>query len=180
MSSSRITSRSERLWPVSLKEAGRVLLLAVIVAGGNWVGGSASLPLVADPTVYELELSAPLVTIPRALELFDEGVHLFVDTRPVRPGSEPTIAGAFVIREATFDDDLLALFDVLYPEDPVILFGDGDLVGTSNVAARLQDRGYHDVQILEGGLRGWQEAGGMLGEPFVPEEYAEQLSEDAS
>lgn len=160
--------RRPRLWPVSLREAGLVLLAAVVLAAGNWLAGGERLALRADPTVYELELAVPLLEIPAALELFQQGAHLFIDTRAGDPETRDTIAGAFVIREASFDDDLLALFDDLYPEDPVILFGNGDLVGTNNVASRLLGRGFTDVQILRGGLQGWEAAGGQLGSPYLP------------
>jgi rhodanese-related sulfurtransferase len=159
----------QSIWPASLKEAGLVLLAAMVVAAANWLAGDEKLSLTADPSVYELELYAPLVEIAAAQDLFDEGIHLFIDTRPGDPTDRPTIAGAFVIREETFDDDLLALFDDLYPEDPVVVFGNGDLVGANNVAGRLQGRGFGDVQILRGGLAGWEKAGGMVGTAYLPE-----------
>jgi len=105
------------------------------------------------------------------LELFDEGMHLFVDTRSGNPTGRPTIAGSFVIRETTFDDDLLALMDDLYPEDPIILFGNGSLIGTNNVAGRLQVRGYENIQILRGGVIGWEKAAGDMGRPYLPEGF---------
>jgi rhodanese-related sulfurtransferase len=168
MSPSDFSFPRRSLWPDSLREAGLLLLVTAVLTAGSWLARPDRLPLSADPAVYELELAAPLLEIPDALALFDEGAHLFIDTRDLEPGSQPTISGAFVIRESTFDDDLLALFDDLFPEDPVILFGDGDLVGTNNVAGRLLARGFSDVQILRGGLQGWQAAGGDLGSPYVP------------
>lgn len=169
-----------RLWPVSLREAGLVLLAAGILASVNWLAGAAKLPLRADPAVYELELAVPLVEIPEALALFTQGAHLFIDTRAGVPQAGDTIAGAFVIREGSFDDDLLALFDDLYPEDPVILFGNGDLVGTNNIANRLLERGFSDVRILRGGLQGWRGAGGRLGSPYLPEGFPAGEGEGAS
>ena len=49
------------------------------------------------------------------------------------------------------------------------VFGNGDLVGANNVAGRLQGRGFGDVQILRGGLAGWEKAGGMVGTAYLPE-----------
>ncbi len=167
------------VWSVSLKEAGLILLLAVVVTGGTWLLRPQRLPLLADATVYELELEAPVVEIAQARHFFDEGAHLFIDTRPGDPAGRPTIAGAFVIREARFDDDLLALFDILFPEDPIIVFGKGDMLGANNVAARLKARGYEDVQILRGGVSAWQAAGGDLGSAFVPLAAGQQDSADA-
>lgn len=162
----------------AVKQGALVLAISCLLAGGNWLWGSARLSLVADPSVYELELSAPLVEISSARALFDEGAHLFIDTRPGNPQERPTIAGSFVIREAHFDDDLLALLDDLYPEDPIILFGDGSLIGTNNVAGRLQTRGYEDVQILRGGVAGWEKTQGDMGQPYLPEDFIAEPDAD--
>lgn len=174
------TPRNGSPWRTAFKEASLLLAAALVLTAVSWLARPDSLPLLADPAVYELELAAPVVEIPAALQLFDEGAHLFIDTRPIEPGSQPTIAGAFIIREATFDDDLLALFDDLYPEDPLILFGDGDLVGTNNVAGRLLARGFSDVQIMRGGVKGWQAADGGLGQPYLPGGFPRESPEDGS
>ena len=108
--------------------------------------------------MYELELEAPLVTVDKARILYDEGVHLFVDTRP--PAAGETIPGSLFVREASFDDDLVANFDFMYPEDELILFGNGNLSRTSNIAGRLKERGFENVSILQGGLSAWKQAGG--------------------
>lgn len=145
-------------WLASCKEAGLLLLVSVVATGGWWALQDERLPLVANPAVYQLELAAPLLAVTDARGLYDEGVHLFVDTRSETGGL--TIPGALFIREDTFDDDLRANFDFLLPEDQFILFGDGNLTRTSNVAARMIARGYVNVEILQGGLEGWQQAGG--------------------
>lgn len=156
---------------VSLREAGLLLLTTIVLTAAVWLIRDPRLPLRADPTVYELELSVPVVEMAEALLLFDEGVHLFIDTRPGDPSDRPTIAGAFVIREASFDDDLLALFDDLYPEDPVVVFGNGDMIGANNVAARLLSRDFAEVTLLRGGIRAWEAAGGMMGQAYLPEGF---------
>ena len=95
---------------------------------------------------------------------------------PVRRNAadvEETIAYAFILREASFDDDLLALMDEVYPEDPILLFGDGELSGVSNVAAKLQQRGYENISILRVGVQGWQKAGGPVSEPTILEVWDE-------
>jgi len=66
------------------------------------------------------------------------------------------------LRQDTFDDDLLAVFDFVEPETPLLLYGDGGLGVTSSVAARLVERGYTDVRILAGGVGAWQSAGGEV------------------
>ena len=153
-------------WSVSLREAGLILLLSLVLTGAWWLRAAERLPLRADPTVYQLELAAPLLDTARALEYYDEGVHLFVDTRAA--GITATIPGSLFIREASFDDDLVENFDFIFPEDQFILFGDGNLTRTSNVAARLLERGYENLTILQGGLDGWRQAGGEVS-PVTPE-----------
>ena len=150
------------VWSTSLREAGLLLVVAMVATAGWWLSGDERLPLRADPAFYELELAAPLLTLAEARAYYDEGAHLFVDTREESGGE--TIPGAIFIREASFDDDLLANFDFLFPEDELILFGDGNLSRTSNVAARLVSRGYVNVRILQGGLAGWRAAGGEISE----------------
>jgi len=145
-------------WPASGKEAGMLLLVAVLATGGWWARNSERLPLRADPAVYELELEAPLVPVATARTLYDEGAHLFVDTRP--PAAGETIPGSLFVREASFDDDLVANIDFMYPEDELILFGNGNLSGASNIAGRLRQRGFKNLNILQGGLSAWKQAGG--------------------
>ena len=151
-----------------LKEGSLILLIAVLLTGATWMLRPQKLPVLADPAVYDLELEAPVVELGPAQEFFAEGAHLFVDTRPGDPRGRDTIAGALVLRENSFDDDLLALFDILYPEDPIIVFGQGDMTGPNNVAGKLLARGYNHVQILRGGVKAWQDAGGELGSAFLP------------
>lgn len=149
-------------WKTSLKEAGLLLLVAVAATALSWILRGDRLPFLADPTVYELELAAPLVKVGKALALYDEGDYLFVDTRS-DPGEEfQTIPGAFFIRADTFDDDLLEYFDFSGPEDHFILFGDGNLLPISNIASRMKDRGYENVFILKGGLDAWRSGGGDI------------------
>lgn len=148
----------------AFREAALLLVLSCVVLAGSWALRSDRLPLVADARTYELELAAPLVGPEEAILLFDEGVHLFIDTREVQPGSVATIAGALPIRAESFDDDLLDLFDFLMPEDPLVLFGDGDLMSVSTIASRLTDKGYTDLLILDGGVEAWRKAGGEVRE----------------
>jgi len=150
-----------------LIEAAGLLIVTIVVVALTWVLRTDSLSLRADPTTYEMELSAPLVDVAAALRLFDEGDYLFIDTRGNAAEAEATISGAFIIREATFDDDLLALMDDIYPEDPMVLFGNGELSAVSNITNRLQSRGYENILILRTGLKGWEKAGGMVSPPIL-------------
>lgn len=152
-----------------LVEAVVLVFVALIVTGLSWVLRSDSLPWQANATAYEMELSAPLIEISEALRLFDEGDYLFIDTRRNAAEVESTISSSFMIRESSFDDDLLALMDVLYPEDPMVLFGNGELSGVSNITNRLQELGYENILILRAGVNDWREAGGPVSAPVLLE-----------
>lgn len=138
------------------------MLVAVVATSVSWILRSDGLPFTADPTGYELELAAPLTGIDEALALYEEGDYFFVDTRPGVEGDFQTIPGAFFIRAESFDDDILANFDFMTPEDHFILFGDGDLLPVSTIASRMMDRGYPNLLILKGGLAAWRKAGGDI------------------
>lgn len=153
--------------PAAFRQAAWLLLAATLVTTLSWALRGDKLPLTATAAVYELELAAPLLTMDQALVLYDEGNHLFIDTRD-HADDPREIPGSFRIRTGSLDADLRRLLDDIYPEDPLILYGSGELLSVSNVAVRLQERGYEDVQILGGGLQTWQDAGGELS-PFAPE-----------
>lgn len=144
------------------RQALLLLALSTVLAAGRWAFIGERLPLQADAADYELELAAPLIAVAPARRCYDEGVHLFIDTRESGPQLVDTVPGAFPIRPGSFDDDVLALLDIIVPEDRLILFGDGSLVAANNVAARLIKRGYGQVEILKGGLDAWRAAGGPL------------------
>jgi rhodanese-related sulfurtransferase len=150
-----------------VREAARLLVIAVVVAAVAWAVRPERLPLVADAAVYELDLPVDLVSAVEARRLFDDGTHYFVDTRPGEPAAG--IPGSFVVREISFAADLEAILDFLYPSDPLILYGADHPLPVAGVAARLLDQGYEDVRILQGGLAAWTRAGGPLdGEEAAP------------
>ena len=147
---------------LSLRQAVLLLLLVIALTGGIWLLRSERLPLRAELAFYELDLSVPMVTAPAAVALYEEGAHLFVDTRRVEIDNVTHIPGAFSVRQESFDEDLYASMDFLLPEDPVILYGDGNLQAIDAIAARLLDRGFIDLAIMNGGLASWRQAGGPL------------------
>ena len=153
-----------------------LLLLSILITAISWSMRPDALSWKADVTTYELELSAPLVELSEALLLFEEGDFIFIDTRRDAAEVTETISGAFILRETTFDDDLILMMDDVYPEDPILLFGNGELSGVSNIAARMQQRGYENVSLLRVGVIGWQKAGGMVSPPTVLEAWPD--SED--
>lgn len=143
-----------------VREAALLFGLAVALAALAWALHPPRLPLRADPTRYELELEFPLVTPAEAVALYDANGAFFVDVRPGSPAR--TIPGAFPIRQDTFDADLREVFDFLSPNDPLIVYGDGNLIVSEVVAKRLQERGFTDIRLLQGDLSGWAKAGGEL------------------
>ena len=144
------------------RQALLVLALGAVLAAGRWAAWGPRLPLRADPADYELELSAPLVDVAQARRFYDEGLHLFIDTREEGPAAAETVPGAFTVRPGSFDDDLFALLDIVSPDEQLVLFGDGNLALANNVASRFVQRGYPNVMLLKGGLSAWRQAGGPL------------------
>jgi rhodanese-related sulfurtransferase len=164
VTSNHATATTAKL-AIGLRQAGLLLLLAAGVAVVAWLSRPEKVALRADPAFYRLELDAPLLATADALDLYTAGRHLFLDTRAVAPGSVATIPGAIPVRAAHFDQDLYENREFLYPEDPVVLFGDGNLLAVSTVAARLRERGFAEITIMAGGLDAWRRSGGPLSEP---------------
>lgn len=155
----------ERRTASALRQAGLMAGLALCLAALAWGLRPDRLPLAADPVAYRQDLAAPLVDVDEALSLYEAGGHVFVDTRPVDPERVPHIPGAFPLRPHSLDEDLRAAADFIYPGDPLVLYGTGDLLPTSAVAARLLERGYDNLLIMAGGLPAWRRAGGPVSEP---------------
>lgn len=153
----------------TLLQAGALLALTLAAAAALWLARGDRLPLRADATVYELQIAVPLVDPAEALAMYDEGVRVFVDTRDDAERGGEIIPGSFRIRTASFDEDLWEAGEFLYPEDPVLLYGSGDLGSVVLVADLLLARGFEDVMILRGGLSAWRSAGGETSEPLPPE-----------
>jgi len=148
----------KRIW----LEAGLLLATACLLAAASWSLRPDGLPFFATAEQYELDLPAPLMDLDRALAVYEEGTYLFVDTRDIDPLKDARIPGAFVIRQATFEDDLLAVSDFLYPEDPLVLYGSGNLQAVAALASRFIERGYEQVHIMSGGIDAWRRAGGAV------------------
>ena len=153
-----------------LKEIGVLLIFALAGTAASWALRTDPLPLNADSAFYQLELDAPLIEPAAAITLYDEGEYLFIETRAAQKESVATIPGAIPVRSASFDDDLLDVFDFMQPGDPLILFGDGNMVPTSNIASRLKGRGYDNIKILRGGINAWIKAHGPITRLPQPEQ----------
>jgi len=149
------------------REAPLLLGLTLVLAAGAWLARSPRLPLVADTSVYEMDLAAPVMTPAEAVTAFRANTHIFIDTRAADDGRR--IPGAMTLRPEHFDEDFRAIFDFLLPEDPLVLYGDGNLLLVGNVAQKLEARGFKDLSLLRGDLDAWAAAGGELsGEGGAP------------
>jgi rhodanese-related sulfurtransferase len=157
------TARKIKLYPKSPLWRDLALLLGatVVLTAGTWLVRSPRMPLHADFSLYELELDAPVMQPADAIAAYEQNTHLFVDTRNI--AIDPRrIPGSFSLRPDTFEDDLREIYDFLVPEDPLVLYGDGNLILVSNVVKKMQERGFENVSILSGGLIAWDQAGGEL------------------
>ncbi len=153
----------------ALRQSAVLLGVAMVVAVATWAVRGDRLPLVADAEVYTLDLTVPLVSVAEAREFYDAGSHYFVDTRAGEPAGRPVIPGSFIIRETSLDNDLVAVMDFLYPEDPLILYGADTPLPVDAVAARLVNMGYENLVILQGGFAAWRAAGApTTGEEVAP------------
>ncbi len=144
------------------REALFLLGLALLLTAASWMTRTPRLPLRVDSRTYRLELGFPVLSPTAALALYQAGEHLFIDLRDVDPAVTPHIPGSFSVREASFANDLLAAHEFLGPQEKVILCGDGNLPAAAAMAARLRDRGYDDISLLEGDLSAWRRAGGSV------------------
>ncbi len=147
----------------TLREAGAILMLTLLCALAAWLLRTPRLPLLADGEAYEFEIAQPLVDAATAQTLFEAGSHLFVDTRDLARFDLARVPGAMNVRPESFDDDLSALIDFIYPDDPILLYGDR-LQATAAVAGRFAERGYTELTLLAGGFDAWREAGGPTDE----------------
>jgi len=147
--------------PAVMRQAG-ILLAAVLAASViSWLVRPDRLPLQANAEFYALDLPAPLVSVDEALVAYEEGLVVFIDTRP-EASLDDSIPGAFIVRAASFDADLGEVRDFVFPEDPLILYGTDAPVPVGDVAALFLARGHAEVRILQGGLAAWQAEGGPI------------------
>jgi len=146
-----------------LRETMTLLLITLLLAGLSWTLRPPRLPLRADTALYELDLDFPVATPAQAVAMYDGNTHLLVDTRAVTLNGL-RIPGAFRIRQDSFEDDLLEVFDFMAPEDPLLLIGDGNLILVSTIASRLEERGYLNITIMTGGFDQWTASGGETAE----------------
>jgi rhodanese-related sulfurtransferase len=146
----------------ALREALLLLAVSLLLAIGGWLARTPRLPLRADMQTYRLELGFPVVAPAAALALYRAGDHLFLDTREVDPARAARIPGSLAVRAASFADDLLAVHEFLGPRDKVVLCGDGNLLVSAAIGARLRERGYTDISLLQGDLATWRRAGGPV------------------
>lgn len=144
-----------------IREALWLALATFIAAALVWTFRTPRFPLIAEISDYILDLDYTVLPVDVCIENFEAGSHLFIDTRGEAEAGE-YIPGAFFIGNESFEDDLREVFDFLYPEDPLILYGDGRLQVTAAVAARFEARGYKVAGLMRGGIDAWRAAGGEV------------------
>jgi rhodanese-related sulfurtransferase len=68
-------------------------------------------------------------------------------------------------------EDIYNRWETLNPQQEIILYGDSaDDDDPQRAAEFLQNKGFHRVQILSGGLSAWDDAGYPTGRELFPEE----------
>lgn len=147
--------------PGALREALRLMLVILVLGVATWLVRPDRLPLQANAEYYALDLPAPLVSVDEARQAHDQGTTVFIDTR-ADADLDSAIPGAFIIRASTFATDLDEVRDFIFPEDPLILYGEDAPLPVGDVAALFLARGHTDVRILQGGLAAWRRAGGPV------------------
>lgn len=147
--------------PGALREALRLMLVILVLGVATWLVRPDRLPLQANAEYYALDLPAPLVSVDEARQAHDLGTTVFIDTR-ADADLDSAIPGAFIIRASTFATDLDEVRDFIFPEDPLILYGEDAPLPVGDVAALFLARGHTDVRILQGGLAAWRRAGGPV------------------
>ncbi len=145
----------------TLREAVLLGLLTLAVTALSWIVRTPRFPLVAEISDYEMDLDYPVLTPETCVAMYAAGTHLLIDVRGL-DNPESYIPGAFFIGLDSFDEDLREVLDFIYPEDALLLYGDGRLTATAAVAARFEERGYRVEGLMRGSLEAWHRAGGEL------------------
>ncbi len=146
------------------------LLLAALTLAALaivWFLRTPRFPLIAEISDYEMDLDYPVLAVEDCVAFYEAGSHLFIDARGLAP-PESYIPGAFFIGLESFDEDLREVIDFIYPEDALLLYGDGRLQATAAVAARFEERGYRVEGLMRGGIVAWRKAGGEVTEEASP------------
>lgn len=145
----------------TLYEAVLLAVLTLVVTAISWSIRTPRFPLLAEISDYEMDLDFPVLPPETCLEFYEAGTHLLIDARGLAD-PEFYIPGAFFIGLDNFDEDLRDVLDFIYPEDALVLYGDGRLTATAAVAARFEERGYHVEGLMRGGVEAWRRAGGEV------------------
>jgi rhodanese-related sulfurtransferase len=151
-----------------------LLLLAVGAAVGFALNARRADPLPVNlPGFLLLTESGAQVVFPmRARELFDQGLHVFVDARREDAYIEQHIEGAFSLPIARFDE-LAPELRLWTAGQPILVYGsERDFVSADDLARRLIASGEKEVLLLAPGFEAWAARGlplesgdgGILGE----------------
>ena len=124
--------------------------------GGISLGNHNPFPDVQKTATLE---SMPTVDLAMAKTLFDQGMAIFVDARPVELFSQGRIPGAFNIPDKQFNAYYPEFQSVIPPDEKVIVYCDGkECLASLEIANQLREKGYTDVLVFFGGWQQWLEA----------------------
>ena len=152
-------------WSKTLTEAGRVMLLALILAavglicrpalwtmlGSAGQPGSESAP--PDPG------AAPSISLDEARAYFEAGKALFADARPLQAYQAGHIPGAMNLDPIEFDSWSENFFSQFPTDTLIVAYCDGALCSLSTeLAEKLRAMGYEKVLVFKEGWRVWNEA----------------------
>jgi rhodanese-related sulfurtransferase len=141
--------------------AGREMICIAALAAAGAVGSAIWHP--RAPSWYRVQAAPARDEVDAAqVRLRWPGGVLWLDARPRSAYEAAHIEGALPLGEANFDEDLLAILDVLQKaERPVIVYCDGLRCETSR---RIRERllqmvPIDECYILRGGYSAWQRQG---------------------
>lgn len=142
------------------KESFILLLISIAVAIIAWAVNPNRLPIAADETLYKLDVKYEVVDAQTAVSMYNNDLIILIDVRS--SVIDKKIPGAFYLRQDSFDDDYLELFEYITPEEKLLLLGTGDLMVINAIADRLAEKGYSNLVLLGGDIKAWQNAGGEV------------------
>jgi rhodanese-related sulfurtransferase len=149
------------IWSKTLGEAGRAMLLALILAGAGLIFRPDLRPLLTgvQPTT---EIASPgresfaSISLDEANAYFQAGTALFADARPLEAYQAGHIPGAMSL-DPNETDEWAGNFFSQFPADTLIVtYCDGARCPLSTeLAEKLRSLGYEKVLIFKEGWRVW-------------------------
>ena len=141
--------------------SGQALLLVVASMGLGLLGNSISprgLPLRTPPA--SSSGAENYVSLEEAVELWSNGMAIFLDAREPQDYAAGHIGNAFNLPGLRFEAHFAKVAPFLSPTSRIVIYCDGTQCDLSHrVSERLQQMGFANVQILTNGWSLWRQAG---------------------